>query len=328
MLLFAALVTLGLILALFALAVATGRGRRREALWATGFLLPSAIHLGLFLAAPLAFSLYMGFHRWEIFSVSKPMVGLENFAAILTGAHSQNFWRALLNTALYTVHVPVSLAIALAVALMLSRCARSRGILQTVFFLPNLCLLTAVAVVWKWIYNPDFGLLNGLLRSLGLDARTGWLTSPALVAGIAPLPLLSIMAMAIWTTIGVQAVIYVAGLRAIPETYYDAARVDGANAWQTFWHVTLPLLKPTTLFLLVTSVIASFQVFASIYIMVDQILLRTHRVDVLVYQVYDYAWGTGNDLGLASALSWILFLIILSVTVVLFRLIGREAHEG
>jgi len=329
MLLFAFSLTLVLAAAVVGLAATAKRASRREALCASGFLLPSLVYLGLFLAAPLAFSLYMAFHKWSIDAGagSNPWVGLENFSSVFTGARSPYFWRALLNTALYTfLHVPASLAIALGVAIILNHLGRSRRFLQTIFFLPNLCLLAAVAVVWRWMYNPEIGLFNGLLRAFGVDARIGWLTSPKLIGGVLPLPLLSIVVMAIWMSFGVQAVIYLAGLRSIPQTYYDAARVDGANRWQTFRHVTIPLLKPTTLFLLVTSVIASFQVFTSIYVMVDETLLATHRADVLVYQIYDYAWISERNLGLASALSWILFLIVLSVTIVQFRLVGREVN--
>lgn len=320
----ALIITTAGILGLLLLAMTSRRAHRREALWAWGFLLPSAIHLGFFMLTPLVFSLYMAFHRWELLANSHPFVGWSNFGSLITGAHSEHLGRAFMNTAVYTLHVPVSMALALGVALVLNRCGRGRSLLQTIFFLPNLCLLAAVAVVWKWLYNPEFGLIGRGLSLLGVDADIGWLTSPQMVAGVVPLPLLAIMIMAVWTTLGIQAVVYLAGLRAIPGAYYDAARVDGASRWQTFRHVTLPLLKPTTLFLLVTSVIASFQVFTSIYVMVDQTLLRTHRTDVLVYQIYDYAWGTRGDLGLASALSWILFVVILAVTAVQFRLVGRE----
>lgn len=326
MLVVASAITVAMLLWLVVASCRTGRTRRREALCACGFVLPSLIHLGFFLAAPLAFSLYMALHRWDILSSTRPFVGLANFRSLLAGQHSPDFWCAFLNTGQYALHVPVALAVALAVALVLSRGGRTRAPLQTIFFIPNLCLLTAVAMVWRWIYHPELGLLNSALAALGFEGHIGWLTSPSLIAGVLPLPLLAIMVMAVWTTIGVQAVIFVAGLRSIPEAYYDAARVDGAGTWQTFRHVTLPLLRPTTLFLLVTAVIASFQVFTSIYVMVGRTLLRTHRADVLVYQIYDYAWGTGNDLGLAAALSWLLFLTILGVTAVQFRFVGGEVE--
>jgi len=322
MLAFACILTLLLLAAMGALALAARRKHRRQALSAVGFLVPSAVHLGFFLLAPLAFSLYMAFHRWTLLGGERPWVGLMNFRSLLA---SETFWTALRSTARYSLHVPVSLAIGLAVAVLLDRCGRSRGLLQTIFFLPNLCLLAAVAMVWKWIYNSEYGILNRMLEALGAADRVGWLTSAHLVGGVLPLPLLSLMVMAVWAGMGVQAVIYLSALRAIPRTYYEAAAMDGAGRWQSFWHVTVPLLRPTTLFLLVTSVIASFQVFTSVYVMLGETLLRTRQADVLVYQIYDHAWGVGGDFGLASALSWLLFLIILAVTAVQFRVIGREA---
>lgn len=323
MLIFSVILTLVLITALVTTGLFSRRAARGEALSAGCFLLPSLVHLGLFLIAPLAFSLYLAFHRWELLSASRPFVGFDNFVSLLRG---REFWIALRNTALFTLQVPVAMALALGIALVLNRCGRSRPLLQAIFFLPNVCLFAAVAVVWKWIYNTDFGLLNTVLGKLGLPARTGWLTAPKLIAAALPLPLLAIMVMSIWATVGVQAVIFLAGLRGIPHAYYEAAKVDGASSWQMFRHVTLPLLKPTTVFILVTSVIASFQVFTAIYVMIGRALMRTHQVDVLVYQVYDHAWSSGNDLGLASALSWIVFLIILSVTALQFRLVGWEVE--
>ncbi len=322
MLIFAAIVTLALVIAVISLTIRAPRAGRGEALSAIGFLLPSLLHLGLFIVAPLLFSLYLAFQRWGILPTGRHFVGLANFAQLL---RSREFWIALRNTALFTLQVPLSIGMALGVAVTLNHFRRSRAVLQTIFFLPKVCLFAAVAVVWKWIYNPDFGLLNTVLSKLGVSAYIGWLTDPHLLGGMLPLPLVSIMVMSIWASLGVQAVILVAGLRGIPATYYEAARVDGASVWQAFWHVTLPLLKPTILFILVTSVIATFQVFTAIYVMVGRALLRTHQVDVLVYQVYDHAWRAGN-FGLAAALSWIIFLIILSVTALQFRLVGREVQ--
>jgi ABC-type sugar transport system permease subunit len=323
MLIFALILTLILISVLMAATMLIGTARRSEAVSAGCFLTPSLVHLGLFIIAPLGFSLWLAFHRWELLAASRPFVGIGNFISLLKG---KEFWIALRNTVLFTLQVPAAMAIALGIAVVLNRLGRRRAALQAIFFLPNVCLFAAVAVVWKWIYNADFGLLNAVLGKLGLPAGTGWLTEPRLIAGVIPLPLLAIMVMSIWATVGVQAVIFVAGLRSIPDTYYEAARVDGAGGWQMFWHVTLPLLKPTTMFILVTSVIASFQVFTAIYVMMGPALMRTHQVDVLVYQVYDHAWGSGNSLGLASALSWIVFLIIVSVTALQYRLLGREVQ--
>jgi len=213
MLIFALILTLILISVLMAATMLIGTARRSEAVSAGCFLTPSLVHLGLFIIAPLGFSLWLAFHRWELLAASRPFVGIGNFISLLKG---KEFWIALRNTVLFTLQVPAAMAIALGIAVVLNRLGRRRAALQAIFFLPNVCLFAAVAVVWKWIYNADFGLLNAVLGKLGLPAGTGWLTEPRLIAGVIPLPLLAIMVMSIWASVGVQALIFVAGLRAIP----------------------------------------------------------------------------------------------------------------
>jgi len=295
-----------------------------EAASASLFLLPSMLHLCFFLLAPLAFSLWMAFHRWSILSTTRQFIGLANFRYIFSTSH---FWTALWNTLLFSLNVPVTMAVSLLVAVGLRRWVGGRRYLLPVLFLPNICLFTAVAVVWKWLYNPEHGLVNRVLGVIpGFPHEIPWLESIGLVGGVLPLPLVAIMVMWVWLHIGVQVVIFSAGLEGIPGTYYEAALIDGASPVQTFFQVTLPLLRPATGFVLVTSVIASFQVFTAVYVMVDPTVLRTRAVDVLVYQIYNYAWGGDMRMGLASALSWILFVIILAVSLAQTRFVGRSVE--
>ena len=269
------------------------------------FVAPSLFFLLFFIIGPVLFSLYLSFHHWNIVEPSKPWVGLANFKALL---HDRLFLRSLLNAGFYSLYVPISMAISLAVAVMMNQRIRGIAILRTLYFLPSICSFVAIAMVWKWIYNPQFGLANYMLGKIGLGPFS-WLTSTSTA-----MP--SIMLMSIWMSIGYQMVIFLAGLQGIPDYLYEAAVIDGANAWQKFWRITLPLLRPSIFFVLVTSIIGSFQVFGPIYVMTQGGPL--HATDVVVYHIYKNAWDY-LKMGYASAMSWILFAVILIVTLIQFR---------
>jgi multiple sugar transport system permease protein len=290
--------------------VVSRRKERRSTLSGFGFLLPSALHLTVFLFTPILFAFYLSFHRWDIIVPQKPFVGLQNFSEIFL---DPLFYNALRNTFLFTLNVPVTMVLALFVAVLLTGKYRGVNFHRTLYFLPSISSLIAIAIVWTWLYNPQFGLANYLLGFLGLPPQP-WLgsTSTALV---------SVMIMSVWIGLGYQMVIFIAGLQGIPGELYEASLIDGANAWQRFRRVTLPMLKPTTFFILVTSFIGSFQVFSSIYIMTGGGPIRS--TDVLVYHIYQNAW-MNLRMGYASAMSLVLFLIIMFATWVQFRLMGRE----
>jgi ABC-type sugar transport system permease subunit len=167
------------------------------------------------------------------------------------------------------------------------------------------------------MYHPQFGLANYLLGFFGLPPLS-WLREPSTA-------LISIMLVSIWMGIGYQMVIFLAGLQSIPHEFYEAAVTDGANAWQRFWKITLPLLKPTTFFILVTSMIGSFQIFAFVYVMTEGGPL--HSTDVVVYHIYQNAWEY-LKMGYASAMSWVLFLIIMIATWVQFKFLGKQVEYG
>lgn len=280
-----------------------------------GFIAPAAAHLILFSLLPVAFAFYISFHRWSILSPERPFVGLANYQEVLG---SRDFWNSLKNTALYTLHVPAGMAVSLMLALLLNRKGvPGLGVLRTIFYLPSITSFVAIAIVWLWIYNPEFGLLNYALSRLGLGPYP-WLNDPSTA-------LLSLMLMAIWIQAGYQMVIYLAGLQNIPAFLYEAAVIDGAGRWQRFRHITWPLLQPTTFFILVTSMIGSFQVFTQIYVMTEGGPLKA--TEVIVYYIYKNAWDYLR-MGYASAMSFILFLIIMGLTLLQFKWMGRrEAWE-
>jgi multiple sugar transport system permease protein len=290
---------------------AKGRARR-ETGTALGFLSPSLIHLVVFIFTPILFAAYLSTHRWDIVVPDTPFVGLANFKEML---NDSTFWNALKNTFIYTLNVPLGMAISLALALMMNKRLRGLGLLRTLYFLPSVTSIVAIALVWMWIYHPTFGAANFLLNLVGLPSLQ-WLNSTQTA-------MLSVVIFSIWLGLGYQMVIFLAGLQGIPEELYDAARIDGTNNWKRFWHITLPLLKPTTFFILVTSLIGSFQVFTSIYVMTAGGPVGS--TDVIVYHIYQAAWEQLR-MGYASAMSWVLFVIIMIVTWLQFKVMGSEAE--
>lgn len=209
------------------------------------------------------------------------------------------------------------MAVALAVALFLNRRIPGVRALRTVFFLPHVTSFVAIAIVWEWMYHPDFGILNYALDLVGVP-KLAWLAPPQTA-------LLAIMLVAAWMTVGYQMVVFLAGLQAIPPELYESAMLNGASAWQRFRHITFPLLWPTTFFILVTSVIWSFQIFPAVYVMTEGGPLGS--TDVIVFHIYRSAWQY-LEMGYASAMSWVLFALLIPVTWLQFRYLGRRVEYG
>jgi ABC-type sugar transport system permease subunit len=286
----------------------------REAVTAWAFVSPSLVLLLIFSAGPLLFAFYLSFHEWNLLEPAKPFVGLRHYLEL---AVDRLFWNAAKNTAIYSLYVPATMIVALGVALLLNRSTRSVALLRAVFFLPYVTSFVAISIVWQWMYDPDFGLFNWVLGLAGLGPFP-WLNSPSTA-------LLALMIMAVWIHIGFQMVIFLAGLQAIPRELYEAAMIDGAGAWRRFRRITLPLLRPTTFFVLVTSIIGSFQVFTFVYVMTEGGPL--HATDVIVYHIYQNAWQFLR-MGYASAMSWVLFAVIFAITLLQFRFLGRRMAPG
>jgi ABC-type sugar transport system permease subunit len=227
--------------------------------------------------------------------------------------HDEKFWNAMKNTVVYLIQIPIGMVISLGLALALNRKIRGIRFLRTIYYMPAVTSMVVVSLMWQWIYNKDFGVLNYFLSFLGLGPY-GWLQSTKMA-----LP--SIMLMAIWLGLGSRMLLFLAGLQSIPEEYYEAAEVDGADAWNRFWHITLPLLAPTTFFVLVTSIIGSFQVFTPVYVLTGG--GPAGSTDVAVHRIYFEAWQNLR-FGYASAETWILFAILFVLTLIQFRYFGRR----
>jgi multiple sugar transport system permease protein len=288
---------------------------RRRALTAYVLL---AIPLAFFMLVrivPTLSALQVAFYQWDMLSDSRPFVGLENFQRLTSDGA---FLAAMANTLKYLVlGVPTGLALALAIALALTRVKQLTGLFRTVYFIPFITSLVAVSWVWRWLYQPQRGSLNVLLSLVGIPPQ------PFLQSTSQALP--SIVAVNVWHDLGFQIVIFLAGLSAIPDVYYEAARLDGAGRWHIFRHITLPLLNPTIVFLAVTSAISSLQVFTQVQNMSAQGTGGPLNSTLsLVLYVYQKAFGGAYQMGYASAMTVVLFILILVVTLIQLRVLSRR----
>jgi len=271
------------------------------------FIAPGMIHFAIFTVFAVAFAFYISFHEWNIIKPDKPYVGLENYIKLIGDTR---FHRAVKNTLTFMVGVPLNLIAGLFVALLLNTKVRGQAIFRTLFYIPVVTPLVVSSIIWKWVYQGDYGLLNYYLLQLGLiDHKISWLADPNLA-----LPALIIMG--IWGGTGATMVIYLAGLQSIPEEMYDAAKVDGASGLQRLLYITIPLLRPTTFFLFITSVIGTFQIFTEVYIMTNGGPLN--RTTTIGYYLYINAFRE-LEMGYATAMAFVLFAMIFGFTVIQWK---------
>ena len=277
------------------------------------FLAPGLIQFVVLMVFPVIFSFYLSFHEWNILKPEKPFVGLENYVRLL---HDRRVHQAIWNTIYYTVvSVPLTLFCGLLVALLLNNQIRGRGIFRAMYYLPGVTSAVAVAVVWKWIFNGDFGLINYYLIQMGVIREPiRWLTDPNLA-----MP--SVIIVSIWGGVGGCMIIYLAGLQAIPEEICDAARVDGAGPIHTLFSITIPLLGPATFFLLITSIIGAFQQFGLPYLLTSG--GPVGRTTTIAYYLYTSAFKN-FEMGYAAAMSYVLFAMIFVFTLLHMRFTYRD----
>ena len=287
--------------------------RLQEALAAYVFLAPAALIFAAFIIFPVLFSFYLSLTRWNLLEPRKAFVGLENYLTLL---RDPVFSRALLNTLYFAAgSIPLSMVLALAVALLLNQKVRGMAAYRVAYFSPMVTSTVAIAVVWMWIFDPYNGVANYALSLVGVPPLR-WLFDPGWA-----MPALIIMR--VWQTLGYNVVVYLAGLQNVPETYYEAARIDGASPWSLFRSITLPLLSPSTFFILVMSIISSFQVFAQIHVMTQGGPLQS--TTVIVYYIYQHAFE-GYRMGYSSAMAFVLFAVIFSLTLVQMKWVQRRVH--
>jgi multiple sugar transport system permease protein len=276
------------------------------------FLLPAFALIGIFFVVPVAAALLLSLTDFDIYAVgdlaNARFVGLRNYARLL---REPVFWSALKNTFYFAlVGGPVTIAAALVAALLVNaKLVRFKSFFRTVYFAPFVTTLVAVAIVWRYLYHPRYGLLNHALGGVGIGP-IDWLGDPNWA-----MP--AIILMAVWKNFGYNMLIFIAGLQSIPDELYEAASLDGAGAWRRFWHITLPMLGPTMLFVGVITMIGYFQLFAEPYVMTAGGPLRATTSVVLLMYEEGFRWWR---MGYAAALAFVLFLVILAATLLQFRL--------
>lgn len=287
------------------------RRARRNALVGWSFILPNFLGFALLTLVPLLGAFGLAFMEWDGFT-DPEFAGLSNFARLF---RDSSFGIALLNTLYYAAgHIPLTIAASLGLALLLNRKLRGVGFFRTAMFFPYVTSLVAIAVVWNMLFNPEYGPINQFLSLLGVQDPPGWTSSSAWA-----MP--AVIITSVWRDMGYYMVLFLAGLQAIPQEYCEAAKVDGANAWQRFWNVTIPSLRPTTFFVLVMVTIASFKVFDLIVVMTDG---GPGRATLVLSQLIYREGIRENDFGYSSAISLVLFLMVLVFTVVQFKLQQRK----
>jgi len=277
------------------------------------FVGPAVIYLLIFSFLPMLVAAYLSLHRWHLLKQDHRYVGLGNYAELLQDPFFRN---ALWNTVVYTaLSVPVGIVSSLAVAVLVNQKLRGIAIFRTLYYIPAMSSGVAISMVWIWILLPEVGLINCLLGWLGFADDTDFLRDYAM---------LSLVAIGMWIGLGPRMVIFLAGLQGIPETLYESAQLDGCTGWQRFRYITLPLLMPTTFFVLVTSTISCFQLFTQVYIMTKGGPGRA--TDVVAYHIYKEAWHQFH-IGMACAQSYILFALILLIAAIQFILMRRRSEE-
>ena len=294
-----------------------GRSRLREDLIGWSFAAPFVILFGVFLAGPILVSFLLSFTSFGLRDLRNPIgtsfVGLDNYIAL---AGDERFRTALFNTAYFVVvGVPLTLLLGLFIANALNRgVTRFRTFFRVGYYIPVITSIVAIAVVWRFLLNPDVGLINMALGAIGFEGPN-WLGNPVLA-----MP--SIIAMAVWRNVGFTMIVFLAGLQSIPGSLYEAASIDGATRWQAFRHITVPMLRPTILFLTVITTIGYLQLFEEPFVMTaGGPLDRTLSVSMyMVQQGFEFFRQ-----GYAAAIAYVLFVIVALVALVQFRLIRSEA---
>jgi len=278
-----------------------------EFMWGWIFILPTMIGLIVLNIYPMLDTIKQSFYKTGDFGKGNVFVGLANYRKVMGDSE---VWQALWNTVKYAiVEVPFSLVIALLLAVLLNKKMRGRDAFRTIFFLPMVVAPAAIAMVWKWLYNSNFGLINNVF-----NIKVNWISDPDIA-------IYSIAIIGIWSVIGYNMVLFLAGLQEVPRDYYEAASLDGANGWQQFINITVPLISPTIFFVLVTRVIGAMQVFDLIYMMIDLNNPAWKKTESLVFLFYKYSFQQSKK-GYGATVVVVLLVFILLLTVI--QLIGQK----
>lgn len=280
------------------------KAQKREMIWALCFIAPTIIGLIVLNFYPVINTLWQSFCKTGDFGKGNVFIGFENYAKVFA---SSEVWHSLWNTIKYAlIEVPFGVVIALVLAVFLNKKLKGTSLFRTIFFLPMVCAPAAVAMVWKWLYNQQFGLLNNVLGT-----NIAWISDP----GIA---WISIGIIGVWSVIGYNMVLFISGLQEIPGDYYEAAEIDGATGIRQFFHITVPLLSPTTFFIVQTRIIGALTIFDLMFMVMDKTNLALENTQSIVYLFYNYAFTQGNK-GYGATIVIFLVIFIMIVTFILQR---------
>ena len=286
------------------------RLHRREHLAAAAFIAIPVLGFLIFIGYPLLFAVYASFTKWN--GLSDPVFnGLDNYVEMAADPY---FWKAMGNTVFLMIGIPIGLIISLLLALALNRRMRGTTFFRTVYYVPVISSLAAVAILWQWAYNGDFGLINQVLDMIGIDGPN-WLQDASTAKP-------AIIIMAVWKGIGFSMLLYLAALQSVPRHLYEAAAIDGANAVQQFWHITVPMLRPVTFFLVVTSIIGGAQIFIEINIMTP-----TGGPEFSTASIVWYIWQKAFNylqMGYATSMSVVLGVLVFVITAIQFQINRRS----
>ncbi|SDM68267.1 carbohydrate ABC transporter permease [Sediminibacillus halophilus] len=289
-----------------------GMTRKKTFIWLCIFLLPNLLGFLTFIGAPIVSSLIISFTDWDLLGEMQ-FTGFENYIRL---AQDPDFWVSFRNTIFFILgYIPLVLIFGLACALLLNKQMKFRAFFRATFFLPVITSWVAVSLVWKWLYNPEYGLINYALSIIGVDGPQ-WLSDPNTA-------MIGIILASAWKDIGFVMVLFLGGLQNISPSFYEAASIDGAGNARKLWNITIPLLAPTTFFVTIISLINSFQVF-------DQVMIMTGggpggSTEVMVQNIYNHAFRY-FEMGYASAMSWVLFLVIFLFTWIQMKVQDREVN--
>ncbi|WP_066387915.1 carbohydrate ABC transporter permease [Neobacillus mesonae] len=288
--------------------------KRSDYLWAYLMIAPTMLGLFIFYLWPIIQTFYYSFTEWGAFGQYE-WTGLDNYKRMLGDL---NLLQSFKNTGIYIIFtVPVGIFLSIIVAVLLNQKIKGKSIYRTLYFLPVITMPAAIAMVWKWIYNADYGLLNYLLSLVGIKGPH-WVSDPNIA-------LYSIIVVAIWSGIGYNMVIFLSGLQGIPKMYYEAAEIDGAGPFRVFFKITLPLLSPVIFFVSIMSLIGAFQVFDLIFMMIGKGSTAVESTQSIVYLFYQHAFVL-NEKGYAAAIAVLLLIVILIITAIQMVLQKKWVH--
>ncbi|MGM0878067.1 MAG: carbohydrate ABC transporter permease [Bacillota bacterium] len=284
---------------------------KSEYMWGYLFIAPPIVGFLLFALIPMLFSVYISFTQFDLYTPAQ-FNGLDNYKRLF---EDELFWKTVFNTFYAALGIPFGMALALLIAIALNQKVKGLSVFRTAFFLPTVCSIVAISLLWRWIFNSDFGLLNVLLSYVGITGPS-WLSDenwamPAMII------------QGVWGGLGINMILYLAALQSVSKSLYEAADIDGANGWQKLRFVTIPSISPTTFFILITSIIGALQDFQRFMIMTEG--GPNYSTTTVVYYLFLNAFRY-MEMGYASAMAWVLGIVILLITLINFKLSKRWVH--